>query len=211
MEATNIYHLHQQWLKGEIPFDPILEYFKPTIKGLAYKYARVKAYKQKTGYDYDDWLSHGYFACLESCKSYNADHESKKSLDSYVFGRLLIEFNGILDRKKYQKYDDSEFIKVPLDKPLKGDEKKRTIGELIFIPNEHDMDTIKFIEIDSLCDFISLNDEVVASTLKMIARGQTVSDSARQQGIRVGTLDARMKRHRLKLEKEGITWKHCTY
>ena len=211
MEATNINHLHEQWLKGEIPFDPILEYFTPTIKGIAYKYARVKAYQQKTGYDFDDWVSHGYYACLDSCKLYDANNESNNSLESYVFGRLIMEFNNIINRRSRLKYDDSEFIKVPLDKTARQGKDNQTIGDVIFIPSPHGMDKLKLLELDNLCDFFSLNDEIVASTLKMITRGYTISESARQQGIRVGTLDARLKRHRVKLKKEGLSWKHCTY
>lgn len=213
MEDINVHHLHQQWLKGEIPFDPILKYFEPTIKGVAKKYARVKEYRRKTGYDFDDWVSHGYNACYDSCTKYNKDNEQNNSLNSYVFQRLILEFNGILYRKSHNKYDDSEYIKIPLDKVVDFNGKDEIrFAETITIPNNHGTHHLKMFELDDLCDFMSLNDEVVATTLKMIARGYTVSESARKQDMRVGTLDIRMKRHKTKLEKKGITlWNTYMY
>lgn len=208
--AVDIMNLYHEWQKGNIPFDPILEYYTPRIRELAYKYARVKKYNKKIVYDFEDWLSHGYYACYDSCLRYDENNKANASLDSYVYGRLLLEFNGILDRRKYKKYDDSEFIFVPLDKPsstLTGtniaSEGDRSVHEVI--PDSEGLNPFNLVELEDLCEYYSFGDNILAQTFKeVVLQDKTLSESARSLGLGVGALHNRVTRNRVKLQKVGV-------
>ena len=200
---VNIMYLYYEWKKGNIPFEPILEYYKPRIRGIAYKYARIKKYNNRIVYDLEDWLSHGYFACYDSCLKYKEDGNA--TLDTFVTGRLILEFNSIIDRKKYKKYDDSDFTFVALDNTSKieGYDTKHEIHEII--ADTQGLKDFKDIELEDLCKYYSLGDNTIAETYKAIVfRDMSLSDSARKQGLKVTTLTEKVKRHRVKLQKAGI-------
>lgn len=193
---TELEVLYDSWKKGLIPLDTILENQKTKIETIAKKYAMVSKYRKRTNYDIDDWVSHGLKACYLSCLKFDPKNSGECSLDSYITGGIILEFNNVLDRRKRKKYENDDIEYVGFD-DYTSDLENHTYHDVVedtLLPS-----TEEVVELKDLCKYYSNGDPLIEETYFMLSQGYKQSDVARKHNIRVGTLNNRMKRHQQKI------------
>lgn len=171
----------RQWKSGEEEFDVLYNRFIGDVRTLAYKYHGT--YGKKFKMEFGDWESLGGFAIFDACSKYQEGYNNK--LGSYVFGRILLEFNKVLYVNSYQKNDTTGFMFLELDKPL-TDCTQDSLKDLI--ADNTSQKGYEEIEVFDLCDYYSGGNALLKEVYQDLVLDVPMTVIARKHNINYTTL-----------------------
>lgn len=189
----------EQWKDGAIEFDQLYHIFIEDIKGLVVKYHCL--YGSKLKMEFDDWMSIGGYAIFDSCSKYKLGQGA--SLKTYVFGRVLLEFNQLLYISKLKKNDSSKYSFMALD-----DSFSDNVNESIYniIEDKSSYNEYNDIIVRDLCEYFSRGDKLLSEAYYDISQGKSKRQFAKERNMHYNTLTRKLTSNkRFWEERRGVT------